>query len=105
MTTLPTGTFGIPSGWTVVNDEKESGDGLTFPITLVDGDNGNLGIDLYNYIVDKYGRGYSGEIEEDVFIPNDMGGETKAIEINIAFSITFHSETSTRDLRGTGILE
>lgn len=106
MTTLPTGASGIPSGWTVVNDGEESGgSSLTFPVTLVDGDNGQVGIDLFNYLIDKYGRGYYGEIEEDVFIPNNKGGETKVIEIDITFSITFHGEVAVRALRDTGILE
>lgn len=87
--------------------EKRAGGGssLTFPITLVEGDNGQLGIDLFNYLIDKYGRGYYGEIEEDVFIPDDMGKETKAIEIDITSSITFHSEATIYILRSTGILE
>jgi hypothetical protein len=51
MTILPTGASGIPSGWTVVNDGEESG--LTFPVTLVEGDNGYLGIDFYNYVVEN----------------------------------------------------
>ena len=28
-------------------------DGLNFPIYLVDGDNGQLGVDLYNYMLDN----------------------------------------------------
>ena len=39
---------------TVVDDGEESGSGLEFPITLVEGDNGQLGIDVYNYILEKY---------------------------------------------------
>lgn len=81
------------------------GSNLTFPVTLVEGDNGQLGIDLYNYIIDKYGIGYYGEIEEDIFIPRYNGGEIKAIEIDVMFSITLFSEVGTRILRGTGILE
>lgn len=51
MTTLPTGSSGIPEGWTVVDDGEESGESsLTFPITLVKGDNGQLGIDFFNYV-------------------------------------------------------
>lgn len=29
------------------------GNGLEFPITLVEGDNGQVGVDLYNYIMEK----------------------------------------------------
>ena len=56
MNSLPTGTSGIPSGWTVVNDGEESGGGssLTFPVTLVEGDNGQLGVDVYNYLSTAY---------------------------------------------------
>lgn len=55
MTSLPTGTSGIPSGWTVYNDgEEPGGSNLTFPVTLVEGDNGQLGIDVYNYLSEKY---------------------------------------------------
>ena len=38
-----------------VNDGEESGGGsnLTFPITLVEGDNGEIGISVYQYILTK----------------------------------------------------
>ena len=73
MTTLLTGSFGIPEGWTVVNDEEESGGGsLTFPVTLVEGDNGQVGIDLYNYLSTAYPDNNSGpqRISETIIISN-----------------------------------
>jgi hypothetical protein len=54
MNSLPTGYSGIPSGWTVVNDGEESGGpNLTFPVTLVEGDNGELGIKVYEWCKTK----------------------------------------------------
>jgi hypothetical protein len=51
MNSLPTGVSGIPEGWTVEDDGEESGgSSLTFPVTLVEGDNGELGIKFYNYV-------------------------------------------------------
>lgn len=71
MTSLPTGRSGIPEGWTVVNDGEENS--LTFPVTLVEGDNGQLGIDVYNYLFNKYfQKMYINEdlSEDDVIIIN-----------------------------------
>ena len=33
------------------------GNGLEFPITLVEGDNGQVGVDLFNYLSEKYSVG------------------------------------------------
>lgn len=33
-----------------MNDEESGGSSLTFPITLVKGNNGQLGIDFFNYV-------------------------------------------------------
>lgn len=33
--------------------QSGGGNGLEFPITLVEGDNGQVGVDLYNYIMEK----------------------------------------------------
>lgn len=33
------------------------GNGLEFPITLVEGDNGQVGVDLFNYLSEKYSIG------------------------------------------------
>lgn len=40
----------------ILDDGEDSGGGsnLTFPVTLIEGDNGQLGIDVYNYILEKY---------------------------------------------------
>lgn len=78
------------------------GTSLEFPISLVAGDNGQLGIQLYNYIIDKYGMGYSGEIEEEISI-KDSDREWDVITIDVTFSIMFHGESSCV-LRSTGIL-
>lgn len=34
--------------------EEDGGSGLTFPVTLVEGDNGKLGVDLYNWVSDYF---------------------------------------------------
>ena len=40
------------------SEKKVSSDNiLTFPITLVEGDNGQIGKELYNYLLEKYGNG------------------------------------------------
>ena len=74
MTSLPTGQSGIPSGWTVYNDGEEPGGGssLTFPVTIVEGDNGQLGIDLYNYLSEAYPNTESGPqiMSETIIISN-----------------------------------
>ena len=70
MTTLPTGTSGIPRGWTVVDS--------LFPITLVVGDNGQKGIDLLTYVKENgeslaSGIGFTMTFEQgQVFIGEDM---------------------------------
>ena len=74
MTSLPTGTSGIPSGWTVEDS--------LFPITLVVGDNGQKGIDLLTYVKENGESidGGSGVIlgititfeEGQVFVGEDM---------------------------------
>lgn len=34
-------------------EKRVGGYSLTFPVTLVEGDNGQVGVDLYNYIMEK----------------------------------------------------
>ena len=44
----------IDDGKRVYSEKKASSDNiLTFPITLVEGDNGQMGIDLWNYILEN----------------------------------------------------
>ena len=44
----------IDDGKRVYSEKKVSSDNiLTFPITLVEGDNGQMGIDLWNYILEN----------------------------------------------------
>lgn len=40
---------------------------LQFPVYLVDGHNGQLGIDVYNYLRDKYPDG-SGTLSEEIYV-------------------------------------
>lgn len=46
------GDYGIPNGWKVVMDGEEQSGRLQFPITLVEGDNGELGKQFYQYVKD-----------------------------------------------------
>ena len=60
----PTGTFvknpdatweaygddGIPNGWTVVMDGEEEDKGESLVANIINGDNGQAGIDIYNYL-------------------------------------------------------
>jgi hypothetical protein len=62
-------------------DGEESGGSLTFPVTLVEGDNGQLGIDVYNYFITKYTD--EDEIEESLFV--SINGVTK--QLNIVYRI------------------
>ena len=96
MTTLTTGTSGIPSGWTVVNDGEESG--LTFPVTLVEGDNGQLGIDLFNYLIDKYDEQVSfneHSITEQITINSTTGNYYNGDVVNILTQLNALQETPT----------
>jgi hypothetical protein len=96
MTTLPTGTNGIPEGWTVVNDGEESG--LTFPVTLVEGDNGQLGIDLFNYLIDKYDEQVSfneHSITEQITINSTTGNYYNGDVVNILTQLNNLQETPT----------
>ena len=45
------------------------GGGLEFPIYLVVGDNGQLGINLYNYLINKYGTENS-QVSEEIYVEN-----------------------------------
>ncbi len=96
MTTLLTGASGIPRGWTVINDGEESG--LTFPVTLVEGDNGQLGIDLFNYLIDKYDEQVSfneRSITEQITINSTAGSYYNGDVINILTQINSIQETPT----------
>jgi hypothetical protein len=79
MTSLPTGASGIPLQWNLkdytLNDETT----LSFPITLVEGDNGELGILLYNYLRDKYNPNTSSIPNEIINI--EINGSTGAFDI------------------------
>jgi hypothetical protein len=46
------------------------GDGLEFPITLVEGGNGQVGVDLYNYIMEK-GREIADELGFFMYYPSE----------------------------------
>lgn len=41
--------------------------GLNFPITLVEGDNGQLGIDVFNYYLPKVQESFGIVIEEELY--------------------------------------
>lgn len=51
-TSLPTGTSGIPEGWTVANNAEN----LTFPVNLVNGDNGEIGKLVFEYCKENSGK-------------------------------------------------
>ena len=73
------------------------------------GDNGQVGIDLYDFLIEKYGRGYYGEIEEDVYIYVRINGEfltLKINEINIAMSIELYEPSGfVYILRSSGLID
>ena len=52
MNSLPTGSSGIPSGWTVVNDGEESGGNLTFPVRLYEGSNNSNASEVISFFND-----------------------------------------------------
>ena len=43
---------------------------ITFPVYLVEGDNGNTGKNLYKYLVDKYEPGNNLELSEEIYFEN-----------------------------------
>ena len=47
-----------------------SGGGVTFPITLAEGDNGQVGIDLYNYFMQK-GKQIEDAVGWFTYIPSE----------------------------------
>ena len=49
----------------------ENDSGLDFPIHLVEGGNGQVGIDLYNYLIEKYGNGTRAIIPPATLDEND----------------------------------
>jgi hypothetical protein len=63
------GVHGVPAGWTVIsNSESGGGSNINFPVTLIQGDNGELGINLYNYLISVLPENTS------VSCPNDEYG-------------------------------
>lgn len=80
------GDDGIPLGWTVVNDGEESGDnGLTFPVYLITGNNGQLGIDVYNYFKENYSFGiHALDDNAQVYIDNELQS-TVLVTGNVTF--------------------
>ena len=54
-------------------EKRVGGSSLTFPVTLAEGDNGQVGIDLYNYLFNKYFQEMAAPknlSEDDVIIIN-----------------------------------
>lgn len=62
--------------------------GLQFPVYLVEGDNGQLGVDVYNYLIEKYcpeALGSNSNISIRKFIDEIIyvtSGTSKLIQIN-----------------------
>jgi hypothetical protein len=81
-----TGVDGIPSGWTVVNAREESGgNGFTFPVYLIIGYNGQLGIDVFNYFKENYSFGFHTlDDNTQVYIDNELQS-TVIVTENITF--------------------
>lgn len=40
---------------------------MEFPVYLIVGDNGQLGIDVYNYLINKYGNENS-QVSEEIYV-------------------------------------
>lgn len=60
---------------------------------LVEGDNGQLGIDVYNYLVGKYGMGYYDTIEESIFCTDSDGEFIQVFMVDVMFSIGLMNNT------------
>lgn len=75
-------------------------DSITFPVYLVEGDNGQLGIDVYNYLQIKYNPnntwGTTAAISEIIYADNKMcsnirfGGTSAAANIYLGHTINFN---------------
>lgn len=66
-------------------EKRVGGSSLTFPITLVEGDNGQLGIDVYNYLYEKYdwNDNFMQSFDETIIIQN---GSLESKNGNIIYS-------------------
>jgi hypothetical protein len=74
MTTLPTGSSGIPSGWTVVNDGEESGGKPTNCLTLKPSLNkGDINVDF------SFDFPPTSDLTVNLSIPNGLGKTTAQI--------------------------
>ena len=79
MTSLPTGTSGIPSGWTVVNDGEEIGGeeiggSLTFPVTISKNTSAQQVIDFYNHIISQANGNVSYYFSDDEIVYINRNG-------------------------------
>lgn len=53
----------------LASQNSVGGGNLEFPVYLVVGDNGQLGIDVYNYLINKYGTEKS-QVSEEIYVEN-----------------------------------